>query len=186
MIIVPGLLLAAPLNFRARPVRSVAICIWIFLHISWTHEETRLVIVDFLKTNVTAVASVFQDLMSGQEPKIQRFLPIKLTDWIAKPSSMFWKSMAQDPVVALYRAARDYRCVGGWLYPAFCFIYLPFALLIFIIAVILPEQEVLQENITRKDVKIFLKAFVFVLGGALTLGIVWRSTSSAGLGDIKV
>merc|ERR1711904_472607 len=94
------------------------------------------VVSDFLKY----FHNFFLDSIAPAVPREgRRYLPFSLLDWLVRGTLVDW--MGQDFLVALYEIARDFNCVGGMLFPIFCFCYWPFLVLLTLIWGVLPAQR---------------------------------------------
>ncbi|CAJ1355831.1 unnamed protein product, partial [Effrenium voratum] len=72
--------------------------------------------------------------------------PWQLVQWLQQ--GQLANAFAGDILLGLYEAARDYKCVGGMLFPIFCYAYWPFLMLILLIAGVLPAQRVEDEALS--------------------------------------
>ena len=50
-------------------------------------------------------------------------MPDRLVRWLRE--GHLAAALEGDLLVGLYEAARDFNCVGGMLFPVFCFVYWP-------------------------------------------------------------
>jgi len=71
------------------------------------------------------------------------------------------------------------------LFPIFCFAYWPLLMLLVFIGLVLPAQHVDEDGMTLREVKLLVSFLVALLLGAGIYGIIWRSTSSNGLGELQ-
>merc|ERR1719330_2293410 len=70
----------------------------------------------------------------------KNFLPIPLVRWLR--DGQLGAALQSDLLLGLHEAARDYNCVGGMLFPVFCFIYWPLLVLLVLVVFVLPAQRV--------------------------------------------
>lgn len=95
------------------------------------------------------------------------------------------QALSSDLLVGLYEAARDYKCVGGMLFPIFCFAYWPFLMLILLIAGVLPAQRVEDDALSLSQLRLQILLVISLLMAGVAGGVLWRSYSSHGLGELQ-
>merc|ERR1711862_744070 len=100
-------------------------------------------------------------------------------------SGQLGAALQSDLLVGLHQTARDFNCVGGMLFPVFCFVYWPFLVLLSMLGVILPAQRVEDDGLTFAQVRLGALLLFAILAAAFAGGVVWRSYSSAGLGALQ-
>eukprot|EP00913_Durusdinium_trenchii_P032041 g30008.t1 len=88
-------------------------------------------------------------------------------------------------LAVLAPAARDYKCVGGMLFPVFCFAYWPFLMLTLLIAGVLPAQKVEDDAVSLSQLRLQILLVISLLMAGIVGGVVWRSYSSHGLGELQ-
>merc|ERR1740121_674319 len=113
----------------------------------------------------------------------QKYMPTPLMNWLQ--GGQLGVALKSDLLLGLHQAARDFNCVGGMLFPVFCFVYWPLLVLLTLIGGVLPAQRVDDEGLTLRE---FRLAVIFVLSlllAAVVGGVVWRSQSSSGLGKLQ-
>merc|ERR1712127_1025994 len=87
-----------------------------------------------------------QSLMPLIKPEAKAYMPTRLVDWFYRGSLS--EAFAGDLLVGLYEVARDFNCVGGMLFPVFCFVYWPFLVLLSFLGLFLPAQRVEDDGLT--------------------------------------
>lgn len=187
LICVPMLILARPFSLRHRAVRSLLLAGFLAANafLITAPPELRS---EVLQGSVVKVATkaheIYTDTILPAVPNDARpFLPEPLVRWLW--SGALTTAMEGDFMLALYESARDFNCVGGMLFPVFCFVYWPFLVVISLVVLVLPAQRVDNSGLSGKDLRLG-GLFVFLaLAAAFSMGIVWRSYSSQGFGTLN-
>jgi len=186
ILCVPSLVLVRPLNLRKRPFRSFFLFAFLagnafFLLVHPTARSSVLSQIDSLPAKLLYF---YEKTLVPQVPRnAQKFLPWQLVQWLQQ--GQLAQAFGSDLLVGLYEAARDYKCVGGMLFPAFCFAYWPFLMLIVLIAGILPAQRVEDEALSLSQLRLQIILVISLLMAGVAGGVLWRSYSSHGLGELQ-
>eukprot|EP00930_Biecheleria_cincta_P002597 TRINITY_DN103602_c0_g1_i1.p1 TRINITY_DN103602_c0_g1~~TRINITY_DN103602_c0_g1_i1.p1 ORF type:complete len:704 (-),score=87.48 TRINITY_DN103602_c0_g1_i1:7-2118(-) len=187
VVSVPVLVLARPFSLRQRPLRSLLLLGFLagnaFLLAVPSPQRAEL-----LGNGPGQVAaSIFEfydrSLLPALPREAQKFFPTQFMGWLRQ--GQLADALSSDLLVGLYEAARDFNCVGGMLFPIFCFAYWPLLMLLLLIGGMLPAQRVDDEGVTLAQLRmIVLMVLSLVLAGVVG-GVVWRSYSSHGLGQLQ-
>eukprot|EP00397_Hematodinium_sp_SG-2012_P016122 GEMP01016440.1.p1 GENE.GEMP01016440.1~~GEMP01016440.1.p1 ORF type:complete len:678 (+),score=129.06 GEMP01016440.1:67-2100(+) len=184
VIIVPILLIMTPWSSQ-RLVRSVVLALFLLSHVvpflEFSPDNRALVARSF-----TQLDHNFKQLVkhSGIPHQMAVYLPTHLVSFLFGKNGLI-NILDVDPFEQLYTLAEHYTCVHGALFPLFCFLYVPFFAVVFIVSVCLPSQKVDPQKISALEFLIYTVSVVVIVLAAFTGGIVWRSFSSAGLGSLK-
>merc|ERR1712151_1063436 len=95
------------------------------------------------------VNELYQALVARAPREVQPYLPHPLVRWVRAGIPL--KVLEGDFLLGLFDAARDFNCVGGMLFPVFCFGYWPLLSLIATICLVLPGQRVDNDELSLKQ-----------------------------------
>ncbi|CAE8643602.1 unnamed protein product [Polarella glacialis] len=187
IVCVPALVLVQPFSMRYRPFRSLLLLGFLLLN-AWLLACPPELRAEWLGDAPARLGASFfkwynDELMSAVPPEMRRFLPTRLVEWVRE--GQLGDSLASDMLVGLYESARDFRCVGGMLFPIFCFCYWPLLTLLTLVGGVLPAQRVDNEGLTWGQLRLGALFMIASLVAAVVGGVMWRSTSSKGLGDME-
>jgi len=187
VICVPVLILARPLSIRERPIRSLALAAFLvgnFILITFPPTLRVGLPNGGLGAGAAWAFEFYHKVIVPAVPREARpYLPSSLVAWLQ--AGALTTALEQDLLVGLHEAARDFHCVGGMLFPVFCFVYWPFLVLVTIVGVVLPAQRVDRGGLTLRQL---LQGVLLLLALLLICtigGVFWRSHSSAGLGQLQ-
>lgn len=187
MVCVPVLIMARPCNLRRRPLRSLLSLAFLagnlFL-LAGTPESRKALLGDAPGRLADSAFSFFETSIVPSVPReVRTFLPIPLVRWFRQ--GHLGAALESDLLLGLHEAARDYNCVGGMLFPVFCFVYWPLLVLLVQLVLVLPAQRVDDKGLTIRQLRL-LVLFVFsMMGLGIAGGVYWRSLSSSGLGALQ-
>ncbi|CAJ1441222.1 unnamed protein product [Effrenium voratum] len=186
IVCVPTLVLVRPINLRRRPLRSLLLLAFLagnaFLLLS---PDLRSSLLGGLPRLLAENLLYFyqKTVVPTVPAEAQKYLPWQLVQWLQQ--GQLANAFAGDILLGLYEAARDYKCVGGMLFPIFCYAYWPFLMLILLIAGVLPAQRVEDEALSFAQLRIQAFMVLSLLVAGVLGGVVWRSYSSHGLGQLQ-
>lgn len=186
-ISVPVLVLARPVSFRQRPLRSLFLLAFLLGHAFFliaTPVQRRELLGDAPAKAAASFYAFYDTSVVPAVPKeFRKFLPTLLVRWFRQ--GQVANLLDSDLLVGLYEAARDYNCVGGVLFPMFCFVYWPLLVLLALVCVVLPAQRVEDEGLSMKDLRLSLFYLLSILVFGVVGGVVWSSFSSKGWGTMQ-
>lgn len=190
LVVVPTLLLVRPLNFRRRPFRSLYFTLFFLLHAAmvFVPPETReglLRETPPFDGSLDLVAWYHTTLRPAVPSEAAPYLPTSFVDFLEGSGGRITKILSTDVLAWLHSTARDMHCVGGMTFLTFWLVYWPFLFLVWLVFLGLPQQRVRDEKITWKEVQVAAIAITTLLGGSFLGGVVWRSYSSEGLGNLR-
>merc|ERR1712232_188702 len=186
IVCVPALVLAKPFNVRRRPVVSLLLFSFLAMNVF------MLVVHPVKRTELLAgtpgrlgsqLREMFQDLAQQAPRPARPYLPTRLVEWLYQ--GRLAEAASSDLLLGLHGAARDFSCVGGMLFPIFCFTYWPFLVLLTAINLVLPAQRVDDEGLSLQQLRLGALFLLALLVAAFVGAIFWRSYSSSGLGDLQ-
>lgn len=187
MVTVPVLLLARPVSLRHRPLKSLLLLSFLagnlFLLATPPAMRSELVGAPLFDLVRSAHSLYHKSFVPALPREARGFIPTLLVDWLA--TDQVAAAAGKDFLLSLHELARDFNCVGGMLFPIFCFAYWPLVMLLVFIGLVLPAQHVSEEGMTLREVKLLVGFLVGLLLAAGLYGIIWRSTSSSGLGSLE-
>merc|ERR1712032_701128 len=105
------------------------------------------------------------------------YMPTPLVQWLRE--GKLGAALESDILLALHEAARDFNCVGGMIFPVFCFAYVPLLALLFLVGCVLPAQRVNDAKFTVRDLRLLALFIVSLVVIAVLGGVLWRSYSSS-------
>lgn len=186
ILCVPSLVMVRPMNLRKRPFRSL--CLFVFLagnaFLLFVHPTVRSSALSHLEQLPVSISRFYEMTIVPSVPRnAQKFLPWQLVQWLQQ--GQLAQALSSDLLVGLYEAARDYKCVGGMLFPIFCFAYWPFLMLILLIAGVLPAQRVEDDALSLSQLRLQILLVISLLMAGVAGGVLWRSYSSHGLGELQ-
>jgi len=136
IICVPALALARPFSIRSRPFRSALLLLFLLSNVFCIlvpPTSRQQIIGDSAKNAASWIHTNYHEKMFHAVPKeVRPYLPTSFVDWLCTSSTLH-ASLRGDFLVGLYEAARDYNCVGGMLFPVFCFVYWPLIVLLVLV-----------------------------------------------------
>eukprot|EP00928_Gymnodinium_smaydae_P025824 TRINITY_DN20461_c0_g1_i1.p1 TRINITY_DN20461_c0_g1~~TRINITY_DN20461_c0_g1_i1.p1 ORF type:complete len:720 (+),score=163.21 TRINITY_DN20461_c0_g1_i1:84-2243(+) len=185
VVAVPMLVLARPVSLRRRPVRSAVLLGFLALHaLPLVPPARRAELLGSVPADLVERGWMsYHNAVRSVPREALNYMPTRLVNWLYEGELQ--TALSGDLLEGLYRAARDYHCVGGMLFPVFCFVYFPFLVLIGIVGFLLPAQLVDDSGLTLAQMRLLALAMLTMLGACFVGGVVWRSYSSAGLGKLE-
>ncbi|CAE7195344.1 GPAA1, partial [Symbiodinium natans] len=97
--------------------------------------------------------------------------PRQLVQWLQQ--GHLAQAFRSDMLLLLYEAARDFKCVGGMLFPVVCFAYWPLLMLLTLIACVLPAQRVEDEALSLSQLRLQAVLVLALVMGGILGGVVW-------------
>ncbi|CAE7663968.1 GPAA1 [Symbiodinium pilosum] len=187
IVCVPALVLVRPVNLRRRPLRSTLILAFLagnaFLLAAPPTVRAAL-FGDVPKLVGDSMLHFYERTLVPAVPhEAQKYLPRQLVQWLQQ--GQLAQAFRSDMLLLLYEAARDFKCVGGMLFPVICFAYWPLLILLALIACILPAQRVEDEALSMSQLRLQAVLVLALVMGGIVGGVVWRSYSSHGLEKLK-
>eukprot|EP00931_Biecheleriopsis_adriatica_P048395 TRINITY_DN27955_c0_g1_i1.p1 TRINITY_DN27955_c0_g1~~TRINITY_DN27955_c0_g1_i1.p1 ORF type:complete len:698 (-),score=113.91 TRINITY_DN27955_c0_g1_i1:35-2068(-) len=184
---VPVLVLARPFSFRKRPLRSLLLLSFlagnIFL-LAVPPAARADILGELPARSLNTIFDLYYRKLVPTVPREARpYLPMSLVRFVQE--GKLSEALSGDLLVALYEAARDYKCVGGMLFPIFCFAYWPLLMLLVLIGAVLPAQRVDDEGLSLAQLRLVVFFVLSLVVGSVVGGVVWRSYSSHGLGQLQ-
>mmetsp|Transcript_46853 Transcript_46853/g.109682 ORF Transcript_46853/g.109682 Transcript_46853/m.109682 type:complete len:680 (-) Transcript_46853:48-2087(-) len=181
VICVPPLVLVRPLNFRKRPLRSALLITFLAGNalLIFTPPAVRAAWLADAKLGESMLQIYDRTIVPAVPREAQKYLPRQLVYWLQQ--GHLAQAFNEDMLMVLYEAARDFKCVGGMLFPVFCFAYWPLLMLLTLIACVLPAQRVEEENLSLSQLRLQAVLVLALVMGGIVGGVVWRSYSSHGL-----
>jgi len=187
IVTVPVLLLARPVSLRSRPLKSLLLLSFLagnlFFLATPPAMRSELVGAPLFDAFRSLRSAYHQSLVPSLPREARGYIPTLLVDWLA--TDELAAALSKDFLLGLHELARDFNCVGGMLFPIFCFAYWPLLMLLVFIGLVLPAQHVDEDGMTLREIKLLVSFLVALLLGAGIYGIIWRSTSSNGLGELQ-
>lgn len=187
MVCVPVLVLVQPFSLRKRPIRSVLLIAFLAANAFFltVPPATRMKLLGDAPSQVASSCFDFYDktIVPTMPREVRPYLPTSLINWLRR--GQLGEALKEDFLVGLYEAARDFNCVGGMLFPVFCFVYWPLLILLTLIGGVLPAQRVDEEALTMKQLRLGILFVLSLVIGGVVGGVVWRSYSSSGLGSLQ-
>jgi hypothetical protein len=184
VICVPVLVLLRPLSLRHWLTRSLFLVAFVSANTFFLlANSSRGIVLDLIGSFGKSVLDIYQQVAVSTPREVQPYMLNPLFHWVRKGG--LYAAMDGDFLTALYEAARDFNCVGGMLFPLFCFAYWPFLMAVTIICFVLPIQRVNTEGLTLREVRLGAAFAVVGLAVAFLTGVYWRSMSSKGLGEFR-
>jgi len=174
LVIVPVLLLLTPWSIR-RPFRSMFFVFFLLAHGILFFPTGSMDL---------GVERGYKRLIRTAPSFLAPFLPTPLVNFLCG-SQGFNSLLEMDVLTELYRMAEEYQCANGFFFPLFCFLYVPFFTVVFIVSLMLPAQKVEEMQVSAKEVAIYAVSIITLVCGAFTGGVFWRSYSSHGMGNMK-
>jgi len=174
LVIVPVLLLLTPWSIR-RPFRSMFFVFFLLAHGILFFPTGSMDL---------GVERGYKSLIRTAPSFLAPFLPTPLVNFLCG-SQGFNSLLEMDVLTELYRMAEEYQCANGFFFPLFCFLYVPFFTVVFIVSLMLPAQKVEEMQVSAKEVAIYAVSIITLVCGAFTGGVFWRSYSSHGMGNMK-
>eukprot|EP00933_Yihiella_yeosuensis_P047231 TRINITY_DN4297_c0_g1_i2.p1 TRINITY_DN4297_c0_g1~~TRINITY_DN4297_c0_g1_i2.p1 ORF type:complete len:697 (+),score=72.58 TRINITY_DN4297_c0_g1_i2:75-2165(+) len=187
VVSVPVLVLARPFSLTKRPIRSLVLFGFLAgnAFLLAAPPALRGDLLGDLPKQVMAsfLQFYYRTLLPAVPPEARQYLPTPLVQWLQE--GQLGEALSSDLLVGLYEAARDFRCVGGMLFPTFCFAYWPLLMLLTLIGGILPAQHVEEEGLSWSQLRLGVFLFLSLITTAVVGGVVWKSYSSHGLGELQ-
>jgi len=186
-LLVPPLLAIHPFDLRRAPFSTLFsaafLAVNLFFFLVPPNQRAQLLGFTANEAAQSATAYYFTQIVPIVPAEARKFLPTSLMEWIKRGelAAMF----DSDLLVRFYEAARDYNCIGGLLFPAVCCIYLPFIMLLIIVGLVLPAQNVEEGGLTIRQLRLFCLLVLGLVAAAVVGGVYWRSHSSSGLGTLE-
>lgn len=185
---VPVTILTLPASLRHRPLRTTGITIFLVANIFFlvvSAPTRKQLLRGPFDHAVTCMGTWYQKTLLKSIPReMQSYMPTAFVRFIQK--GHVGDMIEADFFLKLHEAARDYHCVGGMIFPVFCFVYLPFLAIVAILGFGLPAQRVEdKKDFSMRTLGLQFGFLAAVLVMAITGGVVWRSYSSEGLGKLK-
>jgi len=187
VVCVPALVLARPASLTKRPLRSLLLITFLvcnaFLLAVPPARRTEILGDIPGKAGEWMHQKYRQSLVPLVPPEARPYLAPQLVHWLHEGSLA--ATLSGDLLLSLYEAARDFNCVGGMLFPVFCFAYWPFLVLVFSVGFVFPAQRVDDKGMTLAKFRILALSLLSILLAAFVGGVFWRSMSSSGLGTLQ-
>lgn len=191
IVSVPVLVLMVPFSCRRRPFSSLMLIAFLGLNgfLLCVPPEFRA---EVLAGHPSAIArsmwkAYHEQFIPMIPSKTHHYLPTRLVNWLH--GGLLGKSLSGDLLVSFYMSAQDFNCVGGMLFPVICFAYWPLLALTATIGMVLPAQRMKNDGLSLRQLRNFaLIVFLFLLFLLVSVcyGVVWRSTTSSGLGKLEI
>ncbi|CAE7805921.1 RE2, partial [Symbiodinium microadriaticum] len=136
IVCVPALVLVRPVDMRRRPLRSTLILAFLagnaFL-IAVPPNVRATALGDSPRLVGDNMLHFYERSLVPAVPReAQKYLPRQLVQWLQQ--GQLAQAFRSDMLLLLYEAARDFKCVGGMLFPVICFAYWPLLVLLALIA----------------------------------------------------
>lgn len=187
IVSVPALVLARPFSLRQRPLRSLLLLGFLvgnaFLLAVPPGQRAEL-LGDVPGQIASSIFEFYnKSLLPAVPREAQKFFPTQFMRWLSQ--GQLADALSSDLLVGLYEAARDFNCVGGKLFPIFCFAYWPLLMLVLLVGGILPAQRVDDESVSLAQLRMITLMVLSLVIAGIVGGVVWRSYSSHGLGQLQ-
>ncbi|CAE7444552.1 Gpaa1 [Symbiodinium sp. CCMP2592] len=187
IVCVPALVLVRPVDMRRRPLRSTLILAFlagnVFL-LAVPPDLRATALGDAPRLVGDNMLHLYERSLVPAVPReAQKYLPRQLVQWLQQ--GQLAQAFRSDMLLLLYEAARDFKCVGGMLFPVICFAYWPLLVLLALIACILPAQRVQDEALSLSQLRLQALLVLALVMGGIVGGVVWRSYSSHGLEQLR-
>ncbi|CAK0827159.1 unnamed protein product [Prorocentrum cordatum] len=188
IVCVPMLVFMRPISFRGRPLSScflvVTVAVNVFFLAAPPRARAEWLGEAGLGGYLLGALDAFDKSVVPLVPQEGRaYLPTPLVRWLRGLVSS--RALQADLLLQLHELARDFNCVGGMLFPVFCFAYWPLLVLLVLIGAVLPAQRVDDGGLSLRQVRLFALVVLSLVALGVVGGVYWRSHSSSGLGRLQ-